>query len=250
MLNFSLKNEIVDSTEDVLHKRASTPVYGTLLISWAVFHWEFLYTAAFDSQEYIYNQTGLLKNDYLIKTFFDVGHLYFYVSWVMPFLITWLVIWKLPDLVLLPAFEKEEENRVKKINTRLRLEKQVVTEETKLVEQTTKKLEAEEKKATRQKKVEQVSPQVLWEKEYKEFQATQHYSTFRWLTEAVYQHGGLTEWYPPHSSSKFGISQSLLAYAHSHELIELGKDENNYQTISFTEKGKFFVGKISQEGKI
>lgn len=251
MINFSLKNEIVDSAEDVLHRRASTPIYGTFLISWLLFHWELIYTAFFVSQDHILVQTNMLKNDYLIQTFFNLQDWYFYASWILPLFLTWFVIWKLPDWVLLPAFEKDEEYRVKKVNTRLRLEKSILSEETKLVEQSAKKLEAEEKRASKQKSIEKTEPRILWEKEYAEFKSSSHYASFGRIVEAIYQHGGRIEWHvSPQSAVKVGIPKLLLAYAHTHELIELDKDKNNYQVIQLTEKGKFFVGKLTQEGTV
>ena len=40
-------------------------------------------------------------------------------SWLLPFFVTYLVIWELPKWILIPAFEKEEKYRKDKKKTRL-----------------------------------------------------------------------------------------------------------------------------------
>ncbi len=68
----SKNNEIIGSFRDCLKNRVTSPIYGIFLISWAVFHWELIYTAFFVSEQKIWEATGgMLKDEYLKQSFFD-----------------------------------------------------------------------------------------------------------------------------------------------------------------------------------
>jgi hypothetical protein len=214
-----ISNEITDSIRDVTRKRLTSPVYGTFLISWLVFHWEFVFTALFVSEEKIWQVSGLLKNDYLVKTFFDLGNWYFYVSWILPFVFTWLIIWKFPKWISLPAFKKDEEYRLEKNRIRI-------------IEQ--KKLEIKE-----------LEPRIGWRIEYNSFKNSQYYHDFNLIIESVYEGSGKITW-----AGRRGLTnlpKGILAYAHTNGLIDLDGDK---KSINLTEKGKFFVKRFSLDNKI
>ncbi len=241
-----LKNEVTDSLLDGFRKRLTTPLYGTFLISWIIFHWEFLYTAFFVSEENILLATKMLKNDYLNHKFFNFFDWYFYASWILPFIVTWLIIWILPRKILLPAFEKEEEYRVEKIKSRIRFERQIVSEETSLAKETTKKFEAEKEKADQKKIVEKTDPTNFWEKEYLEFKNTKYFVEFDKVVQSVYKKGGRTEW-DWGSTKAYAMSESFLAYLHTHELVTLEDGDQGEPLIALTDKGKYYVRKYSDD---
>jgi len=242
MINFSFKNEITDSAEDVLNRRASTPIYGTFIISWIIFHWEFLYTSFFVNEDFIYRTTGFLKNQYLVNTFINYNNWYFYFSWIMPFILTWFVIWVLPKLILLPAFEKDEEYRVSKIKIRVDLERGLVDKKTELAKSETRKFEAEEQKVIKQKKVEKIDPGILWEQEYLDFKNSPNYDPFELVLKTIYENGGYLR--------DSGIPTELLAYVHGGGIVELNNDKFNNRIISLTEKGKFFVEQYTKSRRV
>ena len=72
-----LDNEIVNSLKDTLNKRINSSVYGTFSLYWLVFHWNFIFTIFFVSEDKIWESTHLLKNDYLLKVFFNYYDLIF-----------------------------------------------------------------------------------------------------------------------------------------------------------------------------
>jgi hypothetical protein len=197
----------------------------------------------FVSEDHILGLTGLLKSDYLVKEFFNPKDVYLYISWVFPFLTTYLIIWVFPKWVLIPAFEEEEKYRVEKMKARIKSDKEIVSEEKGLVEEETKKIEAQEKKIVSKKRVEQVDPKVLWEKEYTDFKNNQNFHSFRQIIEAIYKQNGRILW--TLNGIRFEVPEAIIAYLHSRDVIELSRDANNYRTISFTDKGKFFVEKYT-----
>lgn len=228
---------------DGIQTRAVTSVYGTFIISWLLLHWLFIYTVLFVSEQLIYTQTGLLKNVYLVQTFFNLNDWYFYVSWAAPFLLTWLVIWKLPKWILIPAFEKDEEYRVEKLKTRIRLDKQVEVQEISLAVEKDKKLAVQEKRATRKKRIEEKTPEVLWDEEYKAFELSSLYPQFDLILKSVYENAGKIVDYDDYNQVTFQIPRELLAYAHTSDLVTLDKDK---EKIELTEKGKYFVAQYSK----
>ncbi len=237
------ENEIIGSVNGVLKSRLFTNVYGTFAISWAIFHWEFIYTLISVNEQLIFDATGLLKHTYLLHTFFDVTRWYFWWSWMAPFFTTWFIIWELPNRVLFPAFIEEDTFRSKKMKIRLENDRLILESETKFIKEEEKQLIAKEKKVATQKKVEETSPEVLWEKEYQEFKKSPQYSSLFLIIKSIYEERG--------AISRNGIpivGKDLLAYAHSHDLVEI-EDDNLARTISLTLKGKYFVAQYTQENK-
>ena len=87
--------EIISSIAESVKARLSNTLYGTFAISWLIFHWNFVFSVLFLDQEKIWEYSHLLKDDYLVQRFFNWADWYFYISWLAPFLLTWIVIWKL-----------------------------------------------------------------------------------------------------------------------------------------------------------
>jgi len=240
----TLKNEVVDSVIDTVNERMNTGVYGIFLLSWTAFHWEFLYSAFFVNEQNIYLTTGLLRNEYLVRSFFDITSLYFWVSWLMPIAITMLVIWKLPEWVLLPAFRQEEKYRVAKINTRLEVEMGIVSRETKLIEEKEKKLEAEERVIGKQKVVELANPTIGWDDDYERFKKLSFAHKFSKIIESYYKRRAEIVDTDDYNQVVFEIPEDILAYAHSNGIVEIDSNSNK---IVMTDKGKYFISKFSED---
>ncbi|KKT74217.1 MAG: hypothetical protein UW71_C0031G0002 [Parcubacteria group bacterium GW2011_GWB1_44_7] len=117
-------NEILGSIHEAIKERFFSPFYGTFIISWLIFHWKFVYTAFFVSEEKIWESAGLLKNDYLSETFFDFSSLHFYISWILPFVLTYLIIWRFPKWISIPAFREDLDNITKKQKMLITAEKE------------------------------------------------------------------------------------------------------------------------------
>lgn len=234
-----LNNELSDSISDILKKRLTSPVYGVFLISWIAFHWNFLFTMFFVSEEKIWESTKLLKNDYLINKFCNLNDWFFYFSWVMPFLMTYLVIWHFPKWISLPAYKKEEEYKTEKRKIKIRELKKIKKEENILEEENIKKLTLETKKNKQVKKNEEIDPTKKWESDYLTFKKSRYFNNFDYIIESIYQHKGSIH-FRNENDVWFSIPQETLAYCHSSDLIEITQD-----SISLTDKGKFFVKKFT-----
>ena len=121
-----LDNEIYSSWKDTMKKRASSSLYGTFVLYWLIFHWNFVYTLFFVSEDIIWNSMNLFKNDYLVKIFFNYTEVSFYLFWVLPIIFTWLTIWIFPEYIVIPAFKKEEENETRKSIIKLEEQKKII----------------------------------------------------------------------------------------------------------------------------
>ena len=189
---------------------------------------------------------GLLKNDYLIQKYFNVHDLYFWVSWVMPFLLTYVIIWNLPEWVLLDAYGKTEEYEINKKIIKISQLRRIEQEEAKLQEQTAKKVTAVAKQAVEEKKIKEADPTMGWDEDYARFKKLSFAYKFSTIIEAFYKRRGniqeTTDDYEQRVT--FEISEDILAYAHSNSLIEIDKDGSK---ITMTPKGKYFINKFMED---
>ena len=231
-----IKNEIIDSFGGILKKRLTSPIYGVFLLSWLVFHWKFVFTMFFVSEERIWDVTGLLKSDYLAKTFFNFSDLWFYFLWVLPFLTTYLVIWEFPQWISLPAFKKEVEYEAKK-------RKIEIIEQRKLEEENVKKLEVVTQKVQKQSEIKKLDPTAAWREDYEQFKKSIFYHKFSFILDSVYRHNGWVS-VGTQTGEIFEIPKDILVYSHTNDLIALDREKRR---IELTEKGKFFVKLFSLE---
>lgn len=208
--------EIWDSAKDSIKNRLNSPLYGTLAISWLIFHWELIYTAFFVDQKAILFKTGLLKNEYLKKTFFNLADDYFYISLILSLLLTWLILYVFPKYFEIPAFAETIKNRTTKRNLEIEAE-------TALKKSDTEKLVATKENIETEKKI-----QILWTEEFIDFKKSALYEKFSQIPRAIYTNNGYIGAAP----------EDIMAYCHANGLIELNPEKN---TMTLTEKGKFFI---------
>lgn len=237
-------NEILDSANVVLKKKLTVQIYGVFMFSWAVFHWELLYAAFFVSEDKILHKTGLLRNEYLTKQFFNYHDPKFYIDWVLPLILTWAVIWVFPKYIILPAFRKEEEQRIEKCKISLECERKLEQESTRLEKQSIKKLEATSKKVQKEKAIKKIDPQALWLGEYEQFKKLSIYNKFSYIIDSVYSHAGQVKTGYSMGVYRFEVPRDILVYADTNELVAFSADKTK---ISLTNKGRMFVKQFTVE---
>lgn len=239
-----MDNEFMQSVNDTIKKRTASPVYGTYIIYWVIFHWQLIYTAFFVSEDKIWASSGLLRNEYLYKTFFNYNNLSFYLYWILPAILTFLTIWYFPVWFGIAAFSKDEEFRIKKRKIRIQKNKELEVEETKLEEKNVERLETVEKKVKKEKDIKFLDPTIEWQKDYEKFKQTKFFKSFNFIIESIYKQNG---WIKKNVGyNVFQIPQDLLAYAHTNNLV---KFINKSEQIELTDKGKFFVKNYTIEGR-
>ncbi len=238
---FGENNELVQSTNNALQERISSPFYGYFLISWFLINWELLYSAFFLDQNIIFEKTGLLRNEYVLSQLLTGKNLLFDFIFI-PFIITCLFFWIFPygtriffrrnikNQRALKIIELQESQKEKK------KQKELIQEETALI-----KKEIEKNKI--EKIAERESPEILWTKEFDEFRKTLLFEDFSFIIESIYKHNKNISIQGPHeySSPIFQIPSNILAYTHLRNLVEISNDGRK---ISLTDKGKFFAKKF------
>ena len=161
-------NEIIKSLKESLEDRTTSPIYGVFIISWMVVHWKFLYTALFVSEDKIWQTEMLLKSDYLSLTFFDFNSLDFYILLILPFFLTWILIWKIPQWVSIKAYEEAQINERKKNEIKLKTKSLLLKGQLEILELTDQNKEKEVKIIQKEEEINKIDPTAEWSKEFKE----------------------------------------------------------------------------------
>ncbi len=240
--------EMVNSIAETISSRLTNSLYGTFFVSWMIFHWAFVFSVFALSDNKIFELTGRLKNDYLWMKYFSVHDWYFWFSWIMPFVLTWLIIWKLPKWVLIGAYKQTESYEAEKNIIRISQQRRVEQEKAKLEEQTAKKVEAVAKQVVQEKRIKEADPTLTWNEDYKRFKTLSFASKFSKIIESLYKRSGSIQIYDNYMEKiLFEIPEDILAYAHSNDLIEFNKTTNG---IEATKKGKFFIDKFLSGSEI
>lgn len=240
-----INNEILDSCKSTLKKRIDSSVYGTYVIYWLVFHWDFIFTIFFVSEDKIWDSMNLFKNDYLVKTFFNYHQASFYVFWIIPAILTFLTIWVMPKYIIIPAFKKEEENETEKMIFKLREQKKIESALTELENEKTKKFTAVVKKVEEQQKVKEVDPTISWDDDYLRFKKLTFAYKFQKIIESYYRkQGDIVDYDQYGNNVTFEIPEDILAYSHSNDLVEIDHKSNK---INMTAKGRYFINKYLED---
>ncbi len=238
-----LDNEIYSSWKDTMKKRASSSLYGTFVLYWLIFHWNFVYTLFFVSEDIIWNSMNLFKNDYLVKIFFNYTEVSFYLFWVLPIIFTWLTIWIFPEYIVIPAFKKEEENETRKSIIKLEEQKKIIKSQSDLESATQEKINIVEENLEKEKKLKEVTT-TTWGKELDLIKTNPMFSRFKQIIDAVYGNNGRTHKLINNSWTRI-LPYDVVAFADTRGLINLHRSANQLEeTIDLTEKGKFFAESI------
>ena len=226
------KHEAVESLNEALKERSISPFYGYFVISWLLINWNYVYTALLVDQNLIFDQTGLLKDDYLLQNVLPAYH-----SWnwlvdfiITPFAVTFLVFWVMPfitkvfyrqHLININRFERIKLEAIKKST----LEKtELIKEKVKMAEQT--------------KRAESVNPEINWEIDFDKFRLSVLYKKFNQISDSFYKYNGQIKQFD------FQVDTDILIYADSHGLITISEDQYDNKVLSPTEKGRFYFRKF------
>lgn len=242
ILGLSDGNELVASAEIALSERIASPFYGYFLISWLIINWKIIYVAFFLDQQYLFEKTGLLRNEYLQTIIPPFGPQYLWQFLLEPTILAWAILWLFPYGTRV-FYRKSLRNKkaLKVIELReLRKEQQQRVELTKTE---TELFESELEKKRIEKVAASESPELLWENEYKEFEKSYLYGKFREIIESIYKHSG----YVSYVNEKY-ISTDMLAFADTRDLIQFVEGSSNQ--IKLTPKGKFFASKFLEKNPV
>lgn len=224
-------NEIVESTGLAINDRISSPFYGYFIISWLILNWKIPYSAFFIDQDIIFGIKNINRLDYIsemIPNLFSWVYLKSFI--ILPFLLTLFFFYIFP-YVSRVFYTKDLKNKQRLELIKISLTKEKNEKETSLLKQ-------EEEKVKVKKRIEKDSPEILWRKEFEEFQKTTIFSKFDKIIESFYQHSGSISWsvWDNGFTRDDGIEQDILVFADVNNLINLGGNK-----LTLTDKGKFFV---------
>ncbi len=222
--------EILSSIHNDFKERFSSPVYGVFIASWLAVNWEFVYTAFFVSEDKIWESTqGLLKNEYLVNTFFNYSSYTFYIHALLPVVLTWLFIWHFPKYISIPAFREAEQNRNLKIEIANNLK-------IKLSEQKLHQIEIEEE--TIEKEIDIVkSKREIGSEEYAKLRAHPLFKKIPQVIDVIYRNGGETRFWNSSGYLENRIDSDILAFLDTKGLLKIGGQGEN-ENIELTELGK------------
>lgn len=233
------------SIGESISKKASSGFLCAYTFFWVTFHWEGIYTTIFTDQEKIFERFGLLKNEYVAKYFFGYkgwDDWYFYAGFLLPLGLSYGFIWLLPRFVLLPAFVKEREYKLNKQKVVIGNEIKIEAHRAALATKSKKALEAEEKVAKKRKNLAELDPGIAWSQEYSLFEDSGLSGILSVIAESVYEHGGHVKRYVKNNRwTGIDLDRDTIAIAHTNDLIDISDD-----TISLTDKGKYFLGRSYQ----
>jgi len=242
-----MSEEIQNSIKDNIKERISSPFYGTYFISWLIFHWQIIIVLFFVDEDYIWQTNQLMKNEFILKYFVDYADFWFWFRWITPFILTILIIWVFPKYISIPAFKKSQKDNSLKEIFKLQEKIKIEEEENELRNKKILKLEKEKEIIKKEKDIEQIDPELNWEKEYKNFREMPYYIQFKYIITSVYSHNGNTSWSEGLNLGINKIPEEVLAFAHSSGLINFTKDGKS--RIELTEKGKYFVKMYNNDSK-
>ncbi len=246
---FLQNNEILKSLQDGVEEKVTSPIYGVFIISWLFFHWKFVYTAVFVSEEKIWVfSSGMLKNDYLSKTFFNFSDPWFYASWVLPIFFTWLFVWKFPKWISIPAFKKSQEYQAEKLEVKIETEARLPQKQLRMVELMEKKTVKEKEIKEKEKEIKEIDPTIEWLKEFNQVLLNEKdVQAIKEGSGAIYQTNGRFVSNPQEINRGYNtyISSSSLSRLDALDLIKILSERRN--VMEFTEKGKFFVRELQKK---
>lgn len=237
------RHEITESVREGLADRLSSPFYGYFLVSWFIVNWDFVYSALFVDGKIIYEKTKLLKNEYLLQKILPEHYLsteYWLSFLILPLFLTFFALWPMQYLTRM-IYKRHIENKKAEENIKAAALTARAELETKILNAETAVFQAEVAQAKIEKEAKEVSPELIWKKEFEEFKKHELFSKFQKVIDSVYSNSGKTyvheysdeiqEWYT------FSVPQDVVVYSDVNELIS--KDSTG--GISFTPKGKAFV---------
>jgi hypothetical protein len=233
-------SELSDSLADIIKKRTTSAVFGTYVFFWASFHWQGIYATLFTSEDLIHEKFGLMKNEYINQYFFGWHGWSSLWGYLIPFILTLLFIWPIPQVALIHIYRLEQRHKVARRRVKIEEEESLQVEKESLAKQTKKTLVAELAVEDKKQEAAKKDPKILWRQEFNNFKKTNDYSSFSEILRAVYTHGGDTYVSGMYSGSSpiFQLNPQALKMADVKGLITISSSGSK---VKLTEKGKFFA---------
>lgn len=183
-------NEILESIKYEMNQRLNSTLYGTYFIFWIIFHYKFVFALFFVSEGKIWEESGLLKSEYLSREFFNTTDWHFYLYWIAPLAITWLFIKYFPKYITIPLFKAENDYEIQKKIIQIDDQRKLQIVETSLSKEIIKKTEEDIKKVQKEKAVQKLDPTIGWQEEYEQFSKSIFYRRFNFIIDCIYKHKG------------------------------------------------------------
>lgn len=222
--------------------RVKSQVYGIFAFWWIVLHFNYFTALLLVDQQLIYSKTGLLKDEYLYKTYLNLEEPTFWLSLIATIVLTFLTIYLFPKIFFNPSYKIEKKYQYERKRVKFQHDKEVERLRTAVTSQEVKKLDEELKKEKRTETLAE-RRESGWRQEYERFRKSTLFSSFEEIKESVYERFGYIK-VTSEGNIVFSIDPDLLAYAHANDLIKMDTEE---QVISLTEKGKYFMKRYQLE---
>lgn len=235
-------NEVFDSTELALKDRLSSPFYGYFILFWSLINWRIIYAALFIDQDILLKKTGLMRNQY-IDAITPNWHqfMFWWTFFIAPVLLMFFAFWVMPYATRL-FFRKNLKNGFALKIIELTETTKATQAKSNLVQQETALIKSEIKKAQEEKKAEEETPEVVWEREFRTFRHSRFFKKFKQIIDVVYEYRGRMSPAQPGSQ----VERDVLVYTDSNGLVILKPIDFGGTEIQLTDKGKYFVKKFSE----
>ena len=228
---------------EYLNKKSYSTLIFVFIVFWIICHSQGFATMFFTDQDLIFQKYGMLKNEYLNQFFF--GNFCDYDFWIralLPFFLTAFYIWAMPWLIINRAYKKQVNDRVDREIIKEEAQQKLIKKQKATTKEESALKKEQVKLAEENKKLENKTPEVIWDEEYKEFTKKYDYrDILSRLRDVIYQHQGFIYGY----NTEYITSESLMA-CDTNNLITMNM---NTKTCSITDKGRYFLRRFSSEEK-
>lgn len=220
-------------------------IYGIFAFWIAFLHLPIIFSALFIDQKLIYQQTNMLKDDYLRHAYFnDIEDILWEITrWLAAIILTYAMIWILPKRIINKAYSQELEDQYLREFMKVAKEEQLIERRKNLIQDQAKAVDEEERVISRQEKIENKELNA-WDEEYEEFKTTSMFTSFYEIAESITRYNSEIQVWSERGKD-FEIDEDLLAYAVGNNLLNLVGD--NRDSIELTEKGKYFLKRYQMD---
>jgi len=238
-------NEIGHSIAEAIRKRSPSSALGLYLFFWAAFHWQGIYVTLFTSQDMIFKQHDVLKNEYVNQYFFGWRGWETIYLYVAPIIMTALFIWLVPKYVLVHTYRQEQRHKVNMRRIRYEEEERLEVAKKDLAVQQKETVQAEIETSRAIKVASIDDPTIAWQHDMLAFLDDENgYSALLRLKKVIYEDKGHLVDYRT-SGGDWKVVQSMssdhLALVHTNDLVTMKKGD---ESIELTDKGKYFISKL------
>ena len=241
------KGEISASIDETIKEKTKSPFYGSFILSWIIINWKLLYILIFISSDKIFEKANLLKNEYITNLLPPIKSWEHWLNFaIYPFLLSIFIFWVLP-FITREFYKKSIRNSIRLEKIRLDETTEKTEQVTKLVEKETALIAQEVEQSKQKKRAKAEDPEILWEREFKDFQKNVVYSRLGEIVNVLYDNGGRTIKYINNTRIR-QVNANTLAVLDTKGLIKIiEEDIDEPEKIELTEKGRFFLDRYLSE---